>query len=308
MILYWWVKKLIYKSDIIVKMKENISLTNIEEPFKAILLSYIDEKKDFTMAFGELCIFHYQVFLGENENYEEILSIAAAVELLVLSFDIIDDLQDGDANYIWCNEPAIAMNAALVMIFLITKLINESTFQHKLQTLQLLNNFALKSINGQYLDLSNCCRDEASYLQMIKDKSGALTALSSLIGVSLATGRVDECVKEYATYIGVIQQIINDIEDLKSWGKKNDLLNRKFSLPIIYLFQQSETYTDTLEKYYNDPTMYIDTVYFDTVVKESGAINYALAIKNIYKYKALNIIETLSIGKENQQYLKSLLE
>lgn len=289
-------------------MEENVYSLSIEKPFKSILLSYIDEKKDFSMTFGELCIFHYQVFLEEADKDGEIIEIAAAIELLVLCFDIIDDLQDGDANYIWCNDPAIAMNAALAMIFLIAKLINESSYKHKEHALNVLNTYSLKSINGQYLDITNQCRDETSYLQMITEKSGSLTALSCLIGVSLATGKNDENVKEYATYIGVIQQIINDIEDLNSWEEKNDLINRKFSLPIIYLFEQSEIYSDILQKYYNDSTVYLDPIYFDEVLKDSGAINYALAVKNIYKYKAFNIIENLSIGKENQQYLKSLLE
>ncbi|WP_342558178.1 polyprenyl synthetase family protein [Metasolibacillus sp. FSL K6-0083] len=299
---------MVYKNDIIDKMKEIILLENIEERFKITLLSYINEKSNSAMSFGELCVFHYQAFSQEPEIDRDIIRIAAAVELLVLSFDIIDDLQDGDADYIWCNNPAIAMNGALAMIFLTAKLIHESTFQHKAQALHVLNEFAIKSINGQYLDLENSAKDEASYLKMTEAKSGALIALSSSIGASLALGKLDERVIEYSTYIGVVQQILNDIQDLKTWGKKNDLLNRKYSLPILYLLEQSEAYADILKKYYNGAKVELEPTYFKQVLLESGAINYALAIKNIFKFKTLHIIKTMPFNNEEKQYLIKLVE
>ncbi|MEC1180258.1 polyprenyl synthetase family protein [Metasolibacillus meyeri] len=297
-----------YRIEIIEKMKEIVLLASLDDSFKATLLSYIDEKKDSSMDFGALCTFHYQALVQQPKADEDIIAIAAAVELLILSFDIIDDLQDGDADYLWCRDPAMAMNAVLAMLFLTIKCIQESTFSYKEQAIQLLHDFALKSINGQYLDIGNCGKDEASYLKMIETKSGALIALSSSIGATLATGQIDARVINYSTYIGVVQQILNDIRDLKTWGKKNDLLNRRFSLPIIYLFEQPAEYADILKEYYNGTIAEIDTAYFKEVLLESGAIRYALAIKNVFKYKALDLIETMPFSSKDKEHLKALVE
>ncbi|WP_238600637.1 polyprenyl synthetase family protein [Metasolibacillus meyeri] len=299
---------MVYKNEIIEKMRAIVLSANLDNTFQATLLSYINEKQDSSMDFGVLCIFHYQAFAQQVKIDEQIISIAAAVELLILSFDIIDDLQDGDADYLWCRDPAMAMNAVLAMLFLTIKCIQESTFSYKAQAIQLLHDFALNSINGQYLDIGNRGKDEASYLKMIETKSGALIALSSSIGATLATDQIDARVINYSTYIGVVQQILNDIRDLKTWGKKNDLLNRRFSLPIIYLFEQPAEYADILKEYYNGTIAEIDTAYFKEALLESGAIRYALAIKNIFKYKALQIIEEMPFNEADKKHLKMLVE
>lgn len=279
---------------------------NVNESFKSILLNYINEKNDSHMIFGHLCIIHYREF--SKDNNPTIITVAAAIELIVLSFDIIDDLQDDDTNYLWSKEPDLAMNATLAMIFFAVKSINESQFKHKQLAIGILNDFALKSINGQYLDLLNKCRSEDSYLKMISSKSGSLTTLSSLLGQTLALGESEPRIIEYSNYIGVIQQIKNDIEDLKSWDKKNDLLNKKFSLPIIYLFETGKESSKILANYYNGIISCIDKEYFNEELIESGAIHYAIAMKNTYKYRALKVLETIPFSNESKQYLKLLIE
>ncbi|MGE7911388.1 polyprenyl synthetase family protein [Lysinibacillus xylanilyticus] len=295
-----------YQKSIVKKMKDLVLFENFDKSFKTTIINYVNEKSDSQMIFGHLCIIHYQEFAQDNNP--EIITIAAAIELIILSLDIIDDLQDNDADYLWCHEPAFAMNATLAMIFLAIKLINESTFRHKQVALSILNDFSLKSINGQYLDLINSCKFEESYIRMISLKSGSLTTLSSLLGTVLALGENEPRVAEYSNYIGVIQQIKNDIEDLNIWNKKNDLLNKKFSLPIIFLFEQSEEHSKILTDYYSGATTYLDNQIIEEALMNTGAIHYAIALKNIFKLSALDLIETMSFSKESMQYLKNLME
>ena len=212
----------------------------IGDELRGMLQSFKDEKTDVGYSFGKLCIIHYEAFTGHCN--EDIYKIAAAVELLILSFDIIDDLQDQDAEYSWSRTPDLSLNTAIAMLVMASKIIRESNFEHKDLAVQILEKYALLSINGQQLDLLNCCRDEQSYLRMIEQKSGSLTAMSCLIGEVLAKGEVSTQVEEYSTYIGIIQQIKNDIQDLKKWDSKNDLLNRKYSLPIIFLFSTENVF------------------------------------------------------------------
>lgn len=297
---------LLYQNNILKEMKELVVSEDFHESFRTNILNYIDEKKDSHMIFGHLCMIHYQEF-AQDDNLE-IIKIAAAIELIILSFDIIDDLQDNDSECIWCNEPAFAMNATLAMIFLAIKLISESSFTHKQIAIGVLNDFVLRSINGQHLDLLNNCRVEESYIEMITLKSGSLTALSSQLGTVLALGKYEPCVEEYSSYIGVIQQIKNDIEDLNIWNKKNDLLNKKFSIHIIFLFEQSEEYSKILTDYYSGTTAYLDNQIFEDALMNNGAIHYTVALKNIFKFKALDLLKKMPFSKKSRLYLEKLME
>jgi len=209
---------------------ENETLLGHE--LQLLLKSFKEEKTTRGFSFGKLCFWHYEAF-SDGIN-EDIYKVAAAIELLILSFDIIDDIQDKDSDYIWSKTPELSLNVALAMLIMASKAIDDTSFEHKQVAIRLLEKYALQSINGQQLDLLNNCRDEESYVQMITQKSGSLTAMGCLIGEVLAKGEVSKEVEEYGKYIGIIQQIKNDIQGLKVWGPKNDLLNKKYCL--LYTF------------------------------------------------------------------------
>jgi len=190
-----------------------------------------------------------------------------------------------------------------------SKIIRETSFEHKNRAIQILEEYALGSINGQQLDLLNNCRDEQSYLQMIEQKSGSLTALSCLIGEVLAKGEISSQVKEYSKYIGIIQQIKNDIQGLKTWGRKNDLLNKRYSLPIIYLLSQKNDVSKSVKNYYNDDIVAVlDNNATENELTNGGAIRYAITIKNVYKFKALSYLENVAIKEVGKDYLKKLMK
>lgn len=302
------------KIELIIHEKINASLDTIlaqekliGEELKELIQSFKEKKEAVGYSFGTLCVIHYEEYVDTFN--EDIYKIGAAIELLILSFDIIDDLQDNDTDYIWTKTPKFSLNAVLAMRTIASKVMRQSSFEHRELTLQIIEQYTLLSINGQQLDLLNVCRDESSYLQMITQKSGSLTAMSCLVGFILAQGKKSEEVEAYATALGVIQQIRNDIQDLKEWNRKNDLLNKKYSLPIIYIFSLQNDLSKKLERYYNkDESLEILGDNLMEIIKNTGAISYALAIKNLYKYPALKLIRrgTLSIKRKN--YLKKLME
>ncbi|SFG40265.1 hypothetical protein [Sporolactobacillus nakayamae] len=55
--------------------------------------AFYHEKNDF--PFGALAVLHHDILKGENKSIDQ---IAVAVELIILSFDLLDDWQDRD-NY-----------------------------------------------------------------------------------------------------------------------------------------------------------------------------------------------------------------
>ncbi|MEA0563009.1 polyprenyl synthetase family protein [Lysinibacillus irui] len=280
--------------------------TLLGDELKLLLKSFLEEKTAVGFSFGKLCFLHYEAF-SDGIN-EDIYKVAAAIELLILSFDIIDDLQDKDSDYIWNNTPELSLNVALAMLIMASKAINETSFEHKSAAIRLLEKYALMSISGQQLDLLNICRDEESYVQMITQKSGSLTAMGCLIGEVLAKGEVTKEVEEYGKYIGIIQQIKNDIQSLKVWGPKNDLLNKRYSLPIIYLLSKKNDVSNSVASYYNDDIVTVlDNKATENELTNGGAIRYAITIKNVYKFKALNYLENVAINKLGREYLEKLL-
>ncbi len=279
----------------------------IGRELQSMLKGFKEEKSTVGYSFGKLCFWHYEKF-ADYLN-EDIYKVAAAIELLILSFDIIDDLQDKDSDYSWCRTPEVSLNAALAMLVMASRTIRETSFEHKNTAVQILEDFALQSINGQQLDLLNICKDEQAYIQMIEQKSGSLTAMSCLIGEVLAKGEVSPQVEEYGKYIGIIQQIKNDIQGLKTWGPKNDLLNKRYSLPIIYLLSQKNEVSKSVINYYNDDIVaFLDNIATENELTNGGAIRYAITIKNVYKFKALNILENVAISEEGKEYLKKLMK
>ena len=277
------------------------------DELKTMLKSFKAEKAVKGYAFGELCFWHYEAFVDCVND--DIFKVAAAIELLILSYDIIDDLQDKDSDYIWSETPELSLNVALAMLIMSSRAINDTSFEHKNLAIQLLEEYAFRSINGQQLDVLNICRDEQSYLQMIDRKSGSLTAMSCLIGEALAKGKVSEEIEMYGKYIGIIQQIKNDIQSLKTWGPKNDLVNKKYSLPIIYLLAQKNSISNSVINYYNgDIVTLMDKNVIRDELTNGGAIRYAITIKNLHKLKALNILENVAINKVGKEYLIKLMK
>lgn len=276
------------------------------DELKTMLKRFKAEKVDTGYSFGKLCFWHYEAFVDCLND--DIYKVAAAIELLILSYDIIDDLQDKDSDYIWSKTPELALNVALAMLVMSSKAIHNTTFEHKNMALRLLQEYALRSISGQQLDVLNDCQDEQSYLQMIDQKSGSLTAMSCVIGEALAKGEMTTEVEEYGKYIGIIQQIKNDIQGLKTWGSKNDLLNKKYSLPIIYLMSQNNSVSKYVINYYNkDIVTFLDKNAIENELQNGGAIRYAITIKNLYKLKALNNLENVAINKVGKEYLIKLM-
>lgn len=274
---------------------------------RSMLKNFKEEKMAVGYSFGKLCYLHYEAFTDCLN--EDIYKVAAAIELLILSFDIIDDLQDKDSDYSWTKTPDLSLNVALAMLVMASRTIRETSFEHKNTAIQILEDYALRSINGQQLDLLNTCRDEQSYIQMIEQKSGSLSAMACLIGEVLATGGTSSEVEEYGKYIGIIQQIKNDIQSLKTWGPKNDLLNKRYSLPIIYLLSQENDVSKSVINYYNDDMdAFLDNNATENELTNGGAIRYAITMKNVYKFKALNILENVTINELGKDYLKRLMK
>ncbi|MBT2289860.1 hypothetical protein J7E73_12050 [Paenibacillus albidus] len=93
----------------------------------------------------------------------------------------------------------------------------------------------------------------------------------------------NEIVAEYSSYIGIAAQISNDINDLLYFHNKSDLKSKKKTLPILFLLQQNDAKRD------------------------SGALIYANAVKEIYKQKARIVMDSLPISRDKVDWLTQVM-
>lgn len=273
-----------------------------QDQIRNMLYGFIDYQSKKGFPFGELLILHFDLFNKEKERPEAIWLVAAALELIILSGDILDDFQDGDQKDTpWSFKPDLALNSTTNLLLLNINVLKNTNFKNKGKGLSILIEYVLKSINGQYKDLLNICTSESEYIRMSLEKSGSLTALACLLGTTLATDQFPEDkIETYGKYIGLIGQMTNDIADAEKMTEKNDLVNKKYSLPIIYLLNRQDKDVQFIRDYYENKIEKSEFLEKLEMVKkqlqDTGAIIYAKVVKRIYQNKAKTEIEGLNLA------------
>lgn len=285
----------------------NESLNNIleeeihQEDLKRTIQKYIDVQKLKGFPFAELMILHYQMLNGQE--LDKVIHVAAAVELMMLSFDILDDIEDGDDyQKLWLNEQSIALNASTAMIFACINIIRKLDLKFKERAISIILEYSLSSVSGQHMDLlgKNCTEKE--YIEMTLKKSGSLVSLACLVGAILAGDKYQDVIKRYSRYIGLIGQLNNDLKDLSTWEGKNDLLNKKISLPIIYLLHYKGEEAELIRGYYNgnvgkDELLNNQKIISKTI-EQSGALLCTQIIKKMYQNKVKSELQHLNVEKK----------
>lgn len=283
-------------------MLRKVEESFFQEDLKEIAIQSINFKESEGFSFGKLTLLHHDMFDGKAND---IFKAATAVELLVLSFDILDDLQDKDnLNTPWSKcIPALTLNLAIGLLSLSTKIISE--LQIAPDSNKIFHYLSLRAINGQHLDLINLANTEEQYITIAAQKAGSLIALASLIGASLATNKYHDIIEDYSVHVGIAEQIKNDINDLFS-SSKNDWQNKKKSLPILYILENK--IDSKVLDYYEGKLTYKEIYENSDEVKNSlttsGSIMYANVILRKHQLLAEERINSLSI---KDQYKTKIL-
>jgi competence protein ComQ len=287
-------------------MIQAITLQIKNSELQKLVLSFVNEKPK--LNFGQLTIAHHKAFGGKDL---EIFQLAAAIELLILSFDIFDDLEDLDnMQEPWMQiDSSIALNAATTIYTLSqqTVLALSSPFKHQIQTAFL--QYSIQAMEGQHDDLKNSMSTEEECLDVMKRKSGSLMALASVCGMLLANVNYPE-VEAYSYQFGIAAQTDNDFRDLFNL-QKSDVSTQKRSLALLYL-----------QKGYNAPALEILTFFesggdfneefgsmeiYKQKLLDSGVTKYLNVLKQIAINKAKRLLEGLPIESHQIEYLKSQL-
>ncbi|MEY9216649.1 competence protein ComQ [Bacillus subtilis] len=285
------------------KMKEIVSQKIMNQDLERYLQNFIESKDTF--EFADLALHHYLAFNGQDQKAIELL--AAGIELLILSFDIYDDLEDQDnGSAVWMKiDSSIALNAVTALYTLSIQVMCQAS--HEPEFSQKVLNFALQSIQGQHDDIVNAPQTEEACLEMIKNKSGALTALPCVMGVMLATGKYHPIVASYSYELGIISQIDNDYKGL--FYLNNDFVQKKNTLAYLYLKKQFNDASAELLSLYQKPEEFvsINTKALKRKLTEAGVIQYLLVMKHLSLQKIKNEMSQLKLGEDKTEKLLSVM-
>ncbi|WP_373688978.1 polyprenyl synthetase family protein [Bacillus nakamurai] len=293
-------------SQIKNNMKNIIEQNIFNEHLLQLLLEFIESRKYLT--FAESALLHYEIFGGKDFKTAE--KLAAGIEILTLSSDIIDDLEDEDNDQaLWMK---IDHSEALSAVF--------SLYTAGLQSLNsidmnpLIFTYVLKytqdAMQGQHDDIINKPETEDEGLEVIRLKCGSLFALSNVAGTMLATGKYNKTVETYSYYKGMFEQIYSDYLALFS-SKRSDILKDRHTLINLYLkrlFNESSeklvymfSHRDTHLKFISDKNLFIQTL------TDAGVTQYVSVLHQLYKQKCKNAIEELNLENIKIDKLKKYL-
>ncbi len=289
-----------------LQMVQIITSNVTNDELKKLLLSFLESKEE--LKFAELSIIHFQAF---NGNSQETALLAAAIELLILSFDMLDDLEDLDnMDEPWMKiKHPIALNAATTLYTLSQHAVLSLISSNKLQILDVFTRLSIQAMEGQHVDLENSIHTEETCLEVMKNKSGSLIALASVSGMLLA-GANHPSVEEYSYQVGIAAQIDNDFRDLFN-PLKNDVSTQKKSLAYLYLQKKYNHHSiEILEWFQSGKSIneyFGSAINFKQKLNDSGVATYLNVMKQIAINKATRMISHLPIEKNQSGYLKTQL-
>ncbi|TMB68050.1 MAG: polyprenyl synthetase family protein [Chloroflexi bacterium] len=227
-----------------------------------------------------LCLLSCEAAGGE---WHRALPAAAAVEL-VHNFSLIhDDVQDRDQERhhrptvwsIWGEAQAINAGDGLLALArpVVLRLADEGVAAATvIEAARVLDESTLEMVAGQTLDLAfeeKTDVDLPAYLQMVRQKSGALFDSAFRLGVLTADGdwELAERLGRVGRTLGTAFQVRDDM--LGVWGDESktgkaagaDVYRRKKSLPVVYALSEGKAGTrEELRAIYDKPALDADDV------------------------------------------------
>lgn len=266
------------------------------EDLNTLLKSFIADKVKENCTWSEITVCTHKMLGGDSPHIHR---LAAVTELVILTLDMMDDLQDQDqGNKPWMQCPqAITLNA--VMALFVGFVGELGNLQVKDKMLVEVSKIISRSINGQQKDVTNAISTVDDYLMMTQEKSGSLFRLACFMGYASldCSEETIEQIHQLADCIGLIHQIQNDMRDLVRLDVKNDLIGKKRTLPVLYLLSVEDAAFSQLKVYYEGEitvgVLLKEKAEFLQMIEDSGCMEYARIVQSVCIQKAEEIYEEL---------------
>jgi len=258
--------------------------------------------------------------------YEVALPGAIAMELAALAIDIFDDIQDQDHDDLpWRQIPtANALNLAICLSMLSSKAVStlpdDRDSRLYLEIVQTLSHMWITCSDAQFQDALFETREQVTldqYFELVKRKSGSLTACACKIGATLGGGSESLVLQleEFGTYLGIMSQIRNDWNDFLDFEQKKDFVNNKKTLPYVYLLNNLKG--NTAERFKELTQMNANGLqrfgeeeqgYLKQLVIDEGVAHYCRVMYELFRHKSMEIIQATPVPEKRKEKMIKLVK
>ncbi len=247
---------------------------------------------------------------------------AIGMELFALAADILDDIQDQDNDDLpWRKlTNANAINLAICLLMLSYEAVsNIPDYGLSREVSTILNRTGIRAIDGQFQEFQYDSREQVSleqYFELVKRKSGSLTACACKIGATLGGGSEALVLQleQFGTNLGIMSQIRNDLNDFLDFETKKDFINNTKTLPYVYLLsilqgqpKRFKALTQLQGKgqqgFGNEERESLKQMAID-----EGVAHYCKVMYEIYRQKATDIIKALPVLEKCKEKMIKLVE
>jgi competence protein ComQ len=257
-----------------------------------------------------------------NGISEAALPGAIGMELFALAADIFDDVQDQDNDDLpWRKlSDANAINLAICLLMLSFEAVSNIADNRLFREIStILHRTGIKASNGQFRE---CLYDDRQhitleqYFEMIKQKSGSLTANACRIGATLggAPPEVISQVEQFGTNFGIMSQISNDLNDFLDFNRKKDFVKNKKTLPYVYLLnilqgESAERFGKLTQIEDNEKNKLgnIEQEFLKRITIDEGVVQYCKVMYEIFRQKAMDIIMAIPVPEKRKEKMIKLV-
>ena len=247
---------------------------------------------------------------------------AAAVEFFKTAADVFDDIEDGDSPQSLGEIHGHAINVGNTLLALGQKSVvrlREKTTDPDIVAAVLaeLSSSFIQACAGQWRDLSRQSEgalSEELYLNTIALKSASQLECACRIGalVAMSDEYLMGCFGSFGHNLGMAAQVTNDIQGiLDASGSRNDIYQRKKTLPVIYALTHGDNHSRiTLESIYDQATQVTPDTEREakSVLLGVGAVHYAVLIAEVFRQRALSDLRMAQAAGANVRRLKAMID
>lgn len=256
---------------------------------------------------------------GETKKKNEVIEVAAALELIHMATLVHDDVIDNaqlrrgkeTVKARWDNR--VAMYTGDYIITRALQIISDIDHQELHRSLSRAIYLMVRGEIDQIQDLYHPDQSVKQYLSRIKRKTALLMSVSCHLGalVSGAPANVVRTLKLYGYYVGMAFQLTDDVLDLtgdeQTLGKPagSDLRQGNVTLPVIYALEQMpQTDKHALITYLTARGQEPLTSEMLEAIKAAGGTSFTLDLSHRYLQKAKQILLTLPDRQERELLAK----
>jgi geranylgeranyl pyrophosphate synthase len=246
--------------------------------------------------------------------------LGAAVHMLYLAADVIDDVEDGDYSASELAMP-FALNAStgLLLLAQYALLSIPASAVPAPRLTEIVRQFNLEMVHtcsGQHNDLQGSYVDgpmsEEQCLAIAAGKNSAMHGTYHVLAAALATDNQEliDLFGEFGSKLGLALQLQNDIHDILHPQTKHDLVDGKATLPLVYSLARDE-YGSQLQQLLQDLNAHPEKELLDQAVEliwKAGGIYYTWVQSQLIGMEACDIIKKIEQYCQIDPYIYEIIQ